>query len=302
MDFKINKNGEYITICNYHLNDRELSLQSKGLLSIMLSLPKNWDYSIKGLVELCNTTNYEITKILSELENGKYLIRKKVQNDKGQFEFLYQIFEKPYTEIDGMDGAKPYTEIDGMGDPLINYSINSICTNIKNTGKNTNIDISTNTNILEENKEKNTQKRKKEVLSEKSKNGVPKTPIQMFEEVWKIYPRKIGKKKSYDYFIKALKSTDFETIKKGVENYNAYIKRNNITPSYIKHGSTWFCQQCWNDDYFTTKNSNEPYWLDDYYQSIGGEEERKENNNNNNPTTNQQQTIEELEKLFNFKK
>lgn len=300
MEFQIIRNCEYFTLCNYHLNDRELSLQSKGLLSIMLSLPKNWDYSIKGLVELCNTTNYEITKILSELENRKYLIRKKVQNDKGQFEFLYQIFEKPYTEIDGMDGAKPYHEIDGMDDHLINYSINSINTNIKNIGKNTNIDICTNTNILGENKEKNTQKRKKEVLSEKSKNDTPKTSTQMFEEIWKMYPRKIGKKKSFDYFIKALKTTDFETIKKGVENYTAYIKRNNITPSYIKHGSTWFFQQCWNDDYSTTRNLNEPYWLDDYYQSIG--EERKENNNNNNSTTNQQQTIEELEKLFNFKK
>ena len=51
--FRVEKNKNYTTMSNYHLRDRNLTLKTKGLLSIMLSLPEDWDYSIKGLVSIC---------------------------------------------------------------------------------------------------------------------------------------------------------------------------------------------------------------------------------------------------------
>ena len=51
--FRIEKTRDYTVMSNYHLRDRSLSLKAKGLLSLMLSLPENWDYTMKGLARIC---------------------------------------------------------------------------------------------------------------------------------------------------------------------------------------------------------------------------------------------------------
>lgn len=68
-----------------------------------------------------------------------------------------------------------------------------------------------------------------------------------FEELWKIYPKKVGKKKSFDYYKKARQKTSYETIKQGIENYVNYINSSKTPMQYVKDGSTWFNQECWND-------------------------------------------------------
>lgn len=71
-----------------------------------------------------------------------------------------------------------------------------------------------------------------------------------FEELWKIYPNKKGKTNAYKSFKKAIKENiSIEEIKQGLENYIKYIEIEKVEQKYIKHGSTWFNQQCWNDDY-----------------------------------------------------
>lgn len=71
-----------------------------------------------------------------------------------------------------------------------------------------------------------------------------------FENLWKIYPRKIGKKKALDAYARAVKKgVSFETIKQGIENYCKHIESKKIETAYIKHGSTWFNGECWNDEY-----------------------------------------------------
>lgn len=71
-----------------------------------------------------------------------------------------------------------------------------------------------------------------------------------FEELWSLYPRKIGKKKALSYYIKARKKdTTFEEVKQGILNYCAEIKKKKTEEKYIKHGSTWFNNQGWNDEY-----------------------------------------------------
>ena len=96
---------------------------------------------------------------------------------------------------------------------------------------------------------------------------------QKFEELWKMYPNKKGKENAYKSFIKAIKDgTDIEIIKQGIEKYNEYIKNKKIEDQYIKHGSTWFNQKCWEDDY-TIINNNVPKW---FYQDFNSKKEEKD--------------------------
>lgn len=94
--FRINKNTNYTVMSNYHLKDKNLSLKAKGLLSLMLSLPDNWDYSITGLVHICKEDVRAIRSGLKELENFSYLKRNRIKKADGKFDYEYLIYEKPY--------------------------------------------------------------------------------------------------------------------------------------------------------------------------------------------------------------
>ena len=81
---------------NYHLRDKKLSLKAKGLLSYMLSLPDNWDYSLNGLVAICKEQETSIKNTLDELRKNGYLLVEKTNGKKGLFEYNYLIYEYPY--------------------------------------------------------------------------------------------------------------------------------------------------------------------------------------------------------------
>lgn len=99
--FRINKTADYTIMGNRHLREKDLTLKAKGLLSLMLSLPNDWDYSIAGLVSLCKESKNTVTAILDELKKFGYLtITKKLPNEteSGRFEYEYNIFEYPQEE------------------------------------------------------------------------------------------------------------------------------------------------------------------------------------------------------------
>jgi hypothetical protein len=94
----------------------------------------------------------------------------------------------------------------------------------------------------------------KEQVKDKNKktNKKAKQPNEDFEALWKMYPRKQGsKKKAQESYEKAVKngSATYEQVKNGIEMYIKYNKYHNVSEEYIKHGSTWFNQECWNNDY-----------------------------------------------------
>ena len=71
-----------------------------------------------------------------------------------------------------------------------------------------------------------------------------------FEVIWSLYPRKQGKRDAFKHYVKARKKgVSALTIQTGIENYCRYIQANHIEPRYVKQGSAWFNQECWNDDY-----------------------------------------------------
>lgn len=101
---RVNKTGDYTVMSNAHFKEKEMSLKAKGLLSLMLSLPDTWDYSIAGLVTLSKDGKDSVMNALSELEELGYLVRTKVIDDKGRFAgYDYNIYENPQT-------GKPYAE------------------------------------------------------------------------------------------------------------------------------------------------------------------------------------------------
>lgn len=101
--FTIEKNKNYTIMSNYHLQDKKLSYKAKGLLSFMLSLPEDWDYSINGLVAISKEGVKAIKNILQELQKYGYLVIKKKQNEIGQFEYDYLIYEYPEYQKGDMD-------------------------------------------------------------------------------------------------------------------------------------------------------------------------------------------------------
>ena len=111
--FRINKTQDYTVMSNFHLKDRSLSLKSKGLLSLILSLPEDWNYTTRGLAAICKEGVDSIGTALKELERAGYIKRNRLRDEKGKItDTEYVIFEKPQDNPDTakQDTAQPYTE------------------------------------------------------------------------------------------------------------------------------------------------------------------------------------------------
>lgn len=96
--FRINKTKNYTVMSNYHLQDKNLSYKAKGLLSCMLSLPDDWNYSVRGITAISKEGIKAINSILKELEENYYLKRIRKQENNGRFYYEYNIYETPYTQ------------------------------------------------------------------------------------------------------------------------------------------------------------------------------------------------------------
>lgn len=97
--FRISKTKNFTVMSNYHFKEKNMSLKAKGLLSLMLSLPDTWDYSVSGLVKLSKDGKDSVMTALAELEKFGYLTREQLVNEKGQFSGVqYNIFEEPQRE------------------------------------------------------------------------------------------------------------------------------------------------------------------------------------------------------------
>lgn len=108
---RVNKTKDFTVMSNAHFKEREMSLKAKGLLSLMLSLPDEWDYSVRGLVTLSKDGIESVMSSLSELEGFGYLERTRAHDEKGRFAgYDYNIFEHPQT-------GKPCTENPNTGNP-----------------------------------------------------------------------------------------------------------------------------------------------------------------------------------------
>lgn len=98
--FRIDKKKDYTVMSNHHLRNKELSLKAKGLFSVILSLPDNWDYTVKGLAYICKEGADSIRSALKELEQQGYIERSRIRNEKGQLTTAeYIIHEQPQSDF-----------------------------------------------------------------------------------------------------------------------------------------------------------------------------------------------------------
>lgn len=129
---RVNKTKDYTVMSNIHLKEKDMSLKAKGLLSLMLSLPDDWGYSVIGLVTLCKENESAIKSTLKELKEFGYLKINKImpnESKSGRIEYIYDIFEFPKQE-----GEKQGVENQPLEFlPLENQG--QLNTNNKNTNK-----------------------------------------------------------------------------------------------------------------------------------------------------------------------
>ena len=117
--FRIERTRDYTVMSNHHLRDKALSLKSKGLLSMMLSLPEDWNYTTRGLAKICKEGVDAIGGALRELETAGYIVRHQLRDRQGRIsDTEYVIYEQPqpkapdtpHPDTAGPDTASPDTE------------------------------------------------------------------------------------------------------------------------------------------------------------------------------------------------
>lgn len=142
---RVHKTKNFTVMSNNHFREKRMSLKAKGLLSLMLSLPDDWNYSVSGLVKLSKDGKDSVMSALGELEQFGYLTRNRTTNSKGQFSGVeYNIYEEP-------QGDKPLAEKENAAIQTAVY------TNAENQPQLNNKELNTN------NKELNKRNTKKDI-------------------------------------------------------------------------------------------------------------------------------------------
>ena len=119
--YRVQRTRDYTVMSNYHLKDKGLTLKSKGLLSMILSLPEEWNYTTRGLAAICKEGVDAIGSALKELETAGYIVRRQLRGANGRItDTEYIIYEQPQPKKLDMlpsDVVSPDTENPDMVKP-----------------------------------------------------------------------------------------------------------------------------------------------------------------------------------------
>lgn len=223
---RVQKNQNYTTINNTALKDTRLSFKAKGLMAYMLSVPDDWKFYQSELTNRATDGVASIRSGLKELEKHGYLVRYQGRDeDTGEFgDVVWDLYEVPICEnpisVNSKTGnPKPVNQTLLSTDEL---STDELSTESKDTTSN--LDLPSDEELKER-----------------------------FEEFWKFYPNKQGKKQALKKYMQYMKDPKDETtdedILRGISAYNKQIEKNNTKKKYIKHGDTFFNNKSWEDDF-----------------------------------------------------
>ena len=216
--FRVNKTDNYTVMSNYHLRDVNLSLKAKGLLSVMLSLPDSWKFSINGLVAICKEGESAVNSTLKELKKEKYLIIRKVSPTKqsnGKYDYIYDIYEVPQT-LKKQDSENQGVENQGVE----NQGVENQGVENHHIYKNTNI---LNTDLL------NTNNNIYGSAPQKNKNVFIPPTFEDVEAYAKERKRSDLAKKFFDYYTEGnWKDKDGKPVKNWKQKFITWEGRNNI--------------------------------------------------------------------------
>ncbi|SFK05280.1 MULTISPECIES: helix-turn-helix domain-containing protein [unclassified Bacillus (in: firmicutes)] len=212
--FRVSKNKNYTTINNTGLRDERLTWKAKGILVYILSLPDDWVFYMEEIAKHSKDGIASLKAGMKELKECGYVKRFPIKGEDGKIhKWETIIYEVPQVE-------KPQVEILPMENlPVENELL--LSTNIPSTN--------------------NTNSAQKKSL----RKNVSESYSDEFEQLWKIYPKRIDKKQGYKSFKAANKKHSFEIILFGVKGYGDYIKRNGTETKFVKHASTFFNNECY---------------------------------------------------------
>lgn len=115
--YRVERTRDYTVMSNHHLKDTALSLKAKGLLSMFLSFPDDWNYSTRGLAAICKEGVEAIGNTIKELEKAGYIVRRQLRGANGRItDTEYVIYEQPQEPPDP-DAGGPDTTPPDMGQP-----------------------------------------------------------------------------------------------------------------------------------------------------------------------------------------
>lgn len=212
---KRQRKSNFTVIDNTVLQDTELTFKAKGLFAYLWSQSDEWNFYETEVVKHSKDGISSLRSGIHELEERGYLQRKRIRVKGKLKDSMWILSETPNLE---------------------NLSLENL--NLENsTLINTN---SNNTNLNKDNRS-----------SDKSSDRVSEKQLEEdFEKLWKLYPKKSGKPKAFSAYKRAIKKgVTNKKIQTGIVKYLTQIKVQGTTKEYIKNGSTWFDQECWNDEY-----------------------------------------------------
>lgn len=264
---KRRKNG-FTQIANTLFEDNNLSYRAKGILGYMLSRPDNWKFNKTDLVRRSTEGRDAVYKAIDELKEQGYLHIYRNQCDNGTFDgWIWEYDDSPFSPeiLKNRNTENPQEKAEKEQIPRR--------TENPSFGKPVVRDLSTYNNTVFNNTDLNNNK-DKEIL----KNKITPAEIEReFDQLWQLYPRKIGRKKAFDSFKKArkIKKIPFETVQNGLYRYIKYLESQATEEQYIMHASTWFNQEKWLDDYITTGINRKPKNAMEYMRNKYGNGENQ---------------------------
>ena len=122
--FRVEKNKGYTVMSNHHLRNHTLSLKAKGLLSQMLSLPEDWDYTLQGLAQINKESIDAIREAVRELERAGYIKRSRERDERGCLRgTVYTIYEQPQTQPNPEEPAQALPTLDNptLEKPMLDF-------------------------------------------------------------------------------------------------------------------------------------------------------------------------------------
>lgn len=226
--FRTDKSENYTVMSNHHLRETEMSLKAKGLLSFMLSLPEEWDYSLKGLVKCCKENLTAVKSALKELEEFGYLDVEKIYPNKengGKIEYVYNVHEKPLTENQSTGNQ----QVENQG--IENQPVENLP--VENQSVENPIQINT--------KEINTKEQIYSALEEIGSNNKADTKREaneLFETLWAMYPLKRGKGQVSDKRKREIFAIGKDEMTRAISRYEAELSKEDWRKP--QNGSTFF--------------------------------------------------------------
>ena len=261
--FHINSAG-YGMIPKLVMQDRNLSVTSKAIYSYFCSYTGAGNTCFPSYKKICYDLNIHEETFIKHFKPlvklGYVQVRHKRDKASGRFSHNTYILQEILPHPDLQCAVKPGTKIKSI--KINNNKINKYirakdCASVPIEQKN---------KKCANKKNKPPEPSKKDLLKSESKLA-PKVLEEEFKTVWELYPKKKDKIRAFKAFSKArIEGVPLEKIREGVQKYVQEIKNTGIAHQYIKYGSTWFNNRCWEDEYDT--NTKSSYDLDEYVKAM----------------------------------